>query len=290
MTAAHTEATVLALLERRYPPPEYAFFRHAASGTGRHKERTADAIAMNLYPSRGLEVHGFEVKVSAGDLRRELKEPDKAESFVRWCDRWWIVAPADALPLALAGIPPTWGVLEVRKSTIRMVRDAPKLAPEALDRPFIAALARNMAKHKPGEAEIKAQVAVRVAELETELGARTHKAVTDLEEELKYERAAFAKLWRALGLDATEGRRADAVQAWRVEDLADELGGARKLVHELRSGRFNLGTLERLVNEDAERGQALLKARVALLAELARLTDPAPPTPPNLLSPEGLAS
>ena len=51
--------------------PQQTQFRLAIvdgfAGGGRY----ADAIAMNLWPSRGLAVHGFEIKISRGDWQRE---------------------------------------------------------------------------------------------------------------------------------------------------------------------------------------------------------------------------
>lgn len=87
-----TAAAVLDLLRKRYEPPAWAFLEQVRNSTGwKRTERYADAVAMSLWPSRGLEVHGFEIKVSRSDVLKELRDPEKAAPIMRFCDRWWLV-------------------------------------------------------------------------------------------------------------------------------------------------------------------------------------------------------
>ena len=132
------------LLAIRYPPPEWAFFPQARDSTG-YVSRTADAVVMNLWPSRGLEVHGFEVKVDRGDWLKELKTPEKATEIQKYCDRWWVVVPEKGIVQG-GEIPPTWGLLVVSGGFLRCGVEGPKLNPVDLDRGFVAALLRNAAQ------------------------------------------------------------------------------------------------------------------------------------------------
>ena len=129
-----------------HAPPEWACFPEIANGTGTHVRRHADALAMNLYPSRGLEIRGFEIKVSRGDLRRELKNPEKAESVARFCDSWWIVAPADVCKLE--DLPLAWGLMVPTDKGLRTVRAATALHPDRAEptRTFLAAVLRGASK------------------------------------------------------------------------------------------------------------------------------------------------
>lgn len=78
--------SVFELLRRRYPAPAWAFLEEVRNQTGYARTiRTADALAMSLYPSRGLHLHGFEVKVSRADWFRELNDPKKAEEIAAYC-------------------------------------------------------------------------------------------------------------------------------------------------------------------------------------------------------------
>jgi hypothetical protein len=144
-------AELMVLLRARYPAPEYAFFEQFANGTGGHRSRTADALAMSLWPSRGLELIGFELKVSRADWLRELKQPAKAECLVRRCDRWYIVVADEAI-LQPGELPSTWGLLTPGRGGKLTVRvEAPKLDPPPMDRIFLASLLRQVHEACPSE-------------------------------------------------------------------------------------------------------------------------------------------
>lgn len=130
-------------LGRRFQAPAWAMLEEVANGTGARARRRADAVAISCYPSRGLEIHGVEIKVARSDWLRELKAPNKSEPVQKYCDRWWVAAPKGVVDVE--ELPPTWGLLELRKGgKLNAKRQAPQLDPEPLDRGFLAALARAM--------------------------------------------------------------------------------------------------------------------------------------------------
>jgi hypothetical protein len=86
-------ADIRVALERRYCAPEWCLMHEAANGTGFSGKRYADCVAMNLFPSRGLAIHGLEIKVSRSDLTKELKNPNKADEIAQYCDLWYVVTP-----------------------------------------------------------------------------------------------------------------------------------------------------------------------------------------------------
>jgi len=136
-----TSADVRTALRARFTSPEWALFFEVGDGTGAHQHRWADAVAMNLWPSRGLGLHGFEIKVSRSDWRAEMKNPAKAEAVSQYCDYWWIVAPAGIVPKD--GLPDTWGLFEVGQTgKLKQVVAAPKREAKPAGRPFMAALLR----------------------------------------------------------------------------------------------------------------------------------------------------
>lgn len=126
-----------------------------ANGTGAYRRRYADAIAMNLFPSRGMSIHGVEIKVSIGDLKKEIQQPEKAEEIARYCDFWYL-----AIPKGLADnvhLPMGWGVLELNGSGSLIEKIKPtKMEAAPLDRTFVAALARRI--NQLDEATINATV------------------------------------------------------------------------------------------------------------------------------------
>lgn len=136
------------LLATRYPAPQYAFLSQVRNGTGYTRTtRTADALAMSLWPSRGMLLEGFEIKVSRADWKREAEDPEKAEEIARFCDRWWIVAPDDVM-VPPVDLPPAWGLLVVDEAGkgLRVAKDAvAELKAQPITRTFLAGILRNVA-------------------------------------------------------------------------------------------------------------------------------------------------
>lgn len=155
-----TSAQLVSLLRERHGENEWVFLEQVREGTGFGNHRTADAIAMNLWPSRGLALHGFEVKVSRADWRRELVQPEKAEAIARVCDAWWIVAPKDVV--SLAELPAGWGLLQASvvgaKPKLTAARAATIAPPEPLlDRSFVAAVLRRAREVVTDNKKLKAE-------------------------------------------------------------------------------------------------------------------------------------
>lgn len=150
-------------LRTQYPPSHgWILLPQVRDATGAGGGRTADAIAFNAWPSRGLELHGFEMKTYRGDWLRELKQPEKAESIFQFCDRWWIVTPAPDKghgPEVVRAneLPPTWGLITVDDGKVDAIaKEAAKLKAKPLDRVFVAAILRALQKCETPEAKIAA--------------------------------------------------------------------------------------------------------------------------------------
>lgn len=141
-----TAGDICNALRERYKQPEWALFFEVGNGTGGNCRRHADALAMNMYPSRGLSIIGFEIKVSRSDLKRELETPDKAEEIARFCNEWWLVVP-EGLIKEDDLIPATWGVLECKDGQIiRTKKKATQLEPIPVTKQFMAAILRSSNK------------------------------------------------------------------------------------------------------------------------------------------------
>lgn len=122
MTAAH----IINALSARYKAPEYAFLTEVRNSVGfSSKVRTADAMAMSLWPSRGLYMTGFEVKVSRTDWKKELEQPEKAEELARFCRLWFVACPDKMIDKD--EVPPGWGLIHVKDDGgLRYVKPAPE--------------------------------------------------------------------------------------------------------------------------------------------------------------------
>lgn len=165
----HTERSVLDLLRERHAKqsgngPEWAYMEHVRDAAGFSARRTADALALHLWPSRGHELHGYEVKVSRSDWRRELADPAKAEAWCRIVDRWWIVAPRGIVPPE--ELPTGWGLLEAAQRSGKgvLVQRVPALTlrpPDErapIDRGLLACLLRSAGaalEFTPNEAALR---------------------------------------------------------------------------------------------------------------------------------------
>lgn len=174
-----TAADIKAALRRTYAPPSYAILFEVANATGANSRRYADAVAMSLWPSHGLGVTGFEIKVYRGDWRRELAAPEKAETIAAYCDYWYIVTPDDESVIKDADeLPPAWGwkVLGA-DGQIHTKKTAAQTEAKPLDRLFVAALLRNAGKVDGGEVE--ALVQRRVDEVRAQIDREIERQVEE---------------------------------------------------------------------------------------------------------------
>ncbi len=149
------ESDVAKVLHTRYAAPEWAFLTGVRNRTGFDSNiRTADAIAMNLYPSRGMEVNGFEIKVSRSDVMHELMQPEKSAEIQQFCHRWWLVI-SDPKLIADLNIPITWGVIDVSTGKCKVLKKAPDLKAKPMTREFVASLFRKVTEGFVHPEEVK---------------------------------------------------------------------------------------------------------------------------------------
>jgi hypothetical protein len=145
---------IITLLRKKFPLPEFALMAEVAASTGGGATRYADALIMGLWPSRGLHLSGFEIKVSRGDWLRENKRPEKADEIGKFCDFWWLVAP-DQSVCKPEELPRAWGLMNVVKGRLSIVKPAEKLECQAMPRNFLACLVRRVFEQSPAEHLLK---------------------------------------------------------------------------------------------------------------------------------------
>lgn len=170
---------IINALRRLHPPPDWAFGTEVGDHPGLSKSRRADAVAMHMWPSRGLAVHGFEVKVSRSDLKRELDTPAKADGIFCRCDFWWLATPV-GLVKPDQELPIGWGLLEVANDgSTKVKRPAKHNAAATIDKGFMATFARGIGRDRDAtvKAEISKGEAAMVARLEAQAKTRQTEAV-----------------------------------------------------------------------------------------------------------------
>lgn len=150
---------MLNLLRARYARPEhgngqrYVVAEHVRSHAGFDARRTADFIAMDLWPSKGLALHGHEVKVSRSDWLRELEHPEKAGEFIPYLHYWWIVVAHPAM-VKRTELPAGWGLIALQDGRLRTVAPARRnRTPLPLPPSRMAALLRAAVKTAERDAE-----------------------------------------------------------------------------------------------------------------------------------------
>ena len=237
------------LLNLRYQYPEWGLWPQVTvAGTG--GARYADGVAMNLFPSRGMEVHGFEIKVDRRDWLRELKAPKKADALARYCDRWWIVVPDDQV-VKDGELPPTWGLLRAAGKALRADVQAPKLEAEPPARGFVATLLRRSHDDERWSLQAAAQRATSEA---------VRKALDDQQIRHDKELAKYVKFEEALGVSVDQFR-------WHGKSPADVAHTLKRILTDQltpeeraeKHVRWNLDSLKKAI-EEFERQAAGLPA------------------------------
>jgi hypothetical protein len=251
------------LLRARYAAPHFAFLEQMRAGAG-FDQRTADAIAMGLWKSQGLHLHGFEIKRDKRDLKRELVDPSKAEAVLRFCDFWWLVADDEKVYQGLE-VPAHWGILVRTKAgdVLRVERKATQLAdPTPMTRGFLARVLKGAADASPAamdeqrrEEEISHGVEKRIAEIRESHRLAQATQSRAFEERLKTRDARVVEFEKASGI--------------RIDDWqAGHIGAAVRLLLQLKPSTFraHVGELERSAGE-------LLATIKQVRAEAARQED-----------------
>ncbi len=221
-----TEAVVFELLKGPFPDGAYVRVPQVRNGTGfTQRTRTADALIVSCWPSRGLWFAGVEIKVSPSDWKRELASPAKSHAIQQWCNYWYVACPRGIVPIG--ELPPTWGLIECDARGCKITKPAPKLKPKPPDAAFICAVLRQATSGMVPAGEVEAQVAKRAEDL----GEWKHKELTRLQEAV----AEFRKV-TSINIHDT----------WHFGDIA----AAIKLVQKTRGGGITQ-LAERLKEEAA---------------------------------------
>lgn len=213
------------------------------NGTGfqRNREGYVDAIAMSLWPSRGLDLIGFEVKASRSDWLSELKKPHKADEFVRFCDRWYVVI-GDKDIVKPGELPSTWGLIVPRGRKLTIEVEAPQLQPQAIDRLFLASLFRAVATHAPAEKAIR----VRIEAALNDERARVEATETSLHKSAQQKIEELTKAIREF-----EAASGVSIALWNATKIGEAVavvmrGGLSSLQSQLRSLAEQAGHIQRI--------------------------------------------
>jgi hypothetical protein len=248
-----TESDVYQALETVFPSPAHVLLAQVRNGTGfAAKTRTADALALSVYPSRGLWLAGIEIKVTRSDWRREKADPDKAESMAKYCRYWYVAAPAGVVPAD--DLPETWGLIECARTgkalSAQVARKPDKMDPAPLTMPVICSILRNQAAATVPAHQLR-QVQDTIHEQATQIADAK---CASLEQQIAEERRTRIEFEKLAGVQINcwnHGHIARAVkQVLAVEQVDVITANLRRAIADARRAIDNIA--ERL--EDREEG------------------------------------
>lgn len=145
--------TLTRRLNAKYPGPAWVIINEVRNATGYGASRSADAIAFGVWPSRGLQIIGFEVKTGRADWLGELKRPEKAETIASYCDEWWLVTCGGVANLE--EIPKAWGWYLATKNGLEVAKKPEPLQAKPLGRSFLMSVVRNIAQSYVSKVEVQ---------------------------------------------------------------------------------------------------------------------------------------
>lgn len=225
MSAKSTKVTAVMIREaigKRWSAPEYAVMFEVGNATGSRVRRHADAVIMSLWPSRGLELHGVEIKVSRSDWKREAADPTKAEEVAQYCDRWWVITAPGVID-DLSDVPPAWGVREFDGRRWETLREASLTKAEPVSREFLGGMLR------------RADVTMR-EDIKQAAATALEAATAEIDKRVEIEVAARTRSSAALHEVAAEIRKEFGVDLGNWSDKRDFVAAFRLGWALVRSG------------------------------------------------------
>jgi hypothetical protein len=233
--------SLVRLIERRHEGPGWQVFTELANGTGARARRRADAVAMGMWPSRGYEIHGYECKISRGDVRKELQDVSKMDAVGKYCDFWWLTVSDPAITDGLL-VPESWGVLAPRARVLRIVRPAKKRKTVPVDRSFVAAMLRSVTDHWVPRSKHHEVVSAQEQRITDAVTKERAFGTDDTKRELDRLRKQVVEFEQGSGVQIANG--------WRM----GEVGQAVRTLVEVMSGAdpLNLLRMATLMDRGAE--------------------------------------
>ncbi|MDD2772739.1 MAG: hypothetical protein PHP45_03475 [Elusimicrobiales bacterium] len=195
------------IIQRRYRSSGCVVLPEVRDGTGHStRGREADALVFGVWPSRGLTIHGIEIKTHRGDWLHELKQPEKAESIAQFCDYWTVctvpgVAKAEDMPA-------TWGLSEFDGKKWKDIKLPEKMEPKEINRTFLMSVMRNVEKNyvpKHAQCDIEKLAEGRVQELVASLKRDHAYEISNIKSRADSDAKALDEFEKASGIDLRRG-------------------------------------------------------------------------------------
>ena len=241
-----TASNVNRAIAAKYSGDEWRVWFEVSQSTGHYSGRRADAVVMNLWPSKQHQIHVMEVKVTRGDFMNEMKDLTKWEAIGQFANFFWLCTPVGLV--SVDEVPKSWGLMELTKGGLRVKKQAPaNTSPKEITKGFAASLLRS------GESltskEIDKRVEDRVASEIVSIKNRLEKQQAQMNENRDRKTEALEK-WVA-DFEAILGQPLQTFQAPSQVvanlRLAEQLKG-HQITHLKNSLKTLLDTVEYTIN------------------------------------------
>jgi hypothetical protein len=228
-----TKREIFERLRHKFPEREFALMEEVRDAAGFNASRSADYIAVGLWPSRGLAVHGIELKKHRGDWLGELKNPRKAENIYQYCDHFWLLTGGDSVA-KIEEIPISWGWMCIRGSIIKIMKPAPSLNPVPLSKNIIATMLKR-AQDKSSFVHIDS-IKEKIDDARLSGKAENKSILEDLQRQLSKLREEVNEFEKASGIQIRDN--------WNFPGTPKEKGEAVKYILGGRSNKFRKEILQ----------------------------------------------
>jgi len=151
--------TVHEAIASKFCQPHYVTLFEVRDSTGFDSTRSADALSVALYGTRGREITGFEIKRSRSDWLRELKMPEKAEEIGKFCD-WFYLVTNDESVARPDELPMPWGWMVLKGARLKTIKKPERMKPFPLDRHMLCSLLYSVRQQCLIEIEMQIKAAV----------------------------------------------------------------------------------------------------------------------------------
>lgn len=211
------------------------------NGTGfDRRPRTADALSISTWPSRGLYAEGFEIKSSRSDLRNEIANPAKADDIAQYCLMWWIATPAGLVNESIV-LPESWGLIEVNEKLDTTIVKRPKtLEPKPMDTLFCCSVLRNFAETHVPAAMVEELAAPKIEQARKDANEACGRRLKELED-------GFKRFKDITGISLTDERYGNL--KWDLDGIA---GAVNALQHLSRKDCQDLAVARKALLEAAD--------------------------------------
>ena len=214
--------TVEQAIAAKFSQPHYITLFEVRDATGFDSSRSADAIAIGMYRSRGREIIGFEIKTARSDWLREMKQPEKAERIGKFCD-WFYLVTNDESVARTEELPLTWGWMVLKGERLKIVKKPERIQAATLDRNMICSLL--YATRKQAVEEFDTLVKERVEQRLKEHDSSVEYQLQQAHDTSKNLRKQIDEFEQASGLSIRWGDQAkigDAVKRFMAQENAVE--------------------------------------------------------------------